>query len=66
MTKRAYRIGAVFYVLWGVLHIVGGAAMLAELRSVGPTGTMGMIASATPAAQLPELASGAHRWARPG
>lgn len=33
---RLARVGAVFFVLWGLLHVVGGASLLATWRSGGP------------------------------
>ena len=30
MKKYAHKIGAVFYVLWGLLHVLGGVAIMSE------------------------------------
>ena len=47
--RHAHKIGAVFYVLWGVLHMVGGVALLGELRSGGIAAELAAIADASPA-----------------
>lgn len=57
--KQAHRIGAVFYVLWGILHIVGGIALLGELRSGGLAAELAAIANAIPAEQFQGLPGGA-------
>jgi hypothetical protein len=65
---RAHLIGAVFYVLWGLVHIVGGFAMLAALRSSGGEAVFRMLATADPGAvpeSLPDIVSsvvGFHSW----
>lgn len=46
--NRATRIGAVFYALWGIIHVLGGATQLLTLRSQGPGALMGLIATAGP------------------
>jgi hypothetical protein len=43
MAKLANRIGAVFYLLWGLLHIVGGAALLFAAGEGGASGMLGVI-----------------------
>ncbi|MGE0354429.1 MAG: hypothetical protein AB7I33_09540 [Gemmatimonadales bacterium] len=45
---RATRIGAVFYALWGIIHILGGATQLFTLRSHGPGALTALIATASP------------------
>jgi len=44
----AARTGAVFYALWGLLHIAGGAVQLATLRGEGAGALTRMISSARP------------------
>ncbi len=36
MSGLAHRIGAVGYVLWGLLHVVGGSLIMVTARSDGP------------------------------
>lgn len=55
---HSHRIGAVFFVLWGILHIVGGAAMLQTLSTDGATGYLALLATALPAAALPSVPEG--------
>jgi hypothetical protein len=43
------RIGAVFFVLWGLAHVVGGAFQLVTLATEGPGALTVLIASAHPA-----------------
>lgn len=47
--KHLPRISAVIFMLWGIIHILGGAGMVASL-SDGPTAYLDMIASG-PASQ---------------
>jgi hypothetical protein len=35
MKRHAHRVGAVFYVLWGTVHIYVGALMLSRLAAEG-------------------------------
>lgn len=50
MRKYAHKIGAIFYVLWGILHVIGGSAILtAESASA----QLAMFGTAVPAEQLP-------------
>jgi hypothetical protein len=69
MRRNAHRIGAVCYVLWGILHIGVGAAVLYQLSAKGGTDALGVIGSAVPAEDLPRnlggVASGVlaqHAW----
>lgn len=50
--SRASRIGAVFYALWGLLHVVGGAAMLSAFASGGGAEMLRLVATALPAAEI--------------
>lgn len=59
-TNWAAKTGAVFYALWGAVHVAGAGVQLATLHGEGPNGLARLIASATPydaAAQpVPEVA----------
>ncbi|HXI22006.1 MAG TPA: hypothetical protein VNH46_13010 [Gemmatimonadales bacterium] len=46
--NRAARAGAVFYALWGLLHVAGGAVQLATLRGHGGIALTRLIASGRP------------------
>lgn len=47
-TSRAAKTGAVFYALWGLLHVVGAAVQLATLNSQGGAGLTRLISSGRP------------------
>ena len=47
-TSRAAKAGAVFYALWGLLHVVGAAVQLATLNSQGGAGLTRLISSGRP------------------
>lgn len=51
---RAHRIGAIFYVLWGLLHVAGGVAILAAARR-GPREALAVLASETAPDRLPPV-----------
>lgn len=51
MKKYAHKIGAVFYVLWGILHIFGGGAILTAESSGAQ---LAMFGTAMPAELLPQ------------
>jgi len=53
MTSNAHRIGAIFYALWGVLHVLGGGAILTTLLSDGGVAAQAMFGTALPASDLP-------------
>lgn len=59
-TNRAAILGALFYGLWGVVHVLGAAAQLQVLHADGGLGLARMIATARPPgpneAQLPAAA----------
>lgn len=61
MKGRAHRFGAIFYVLWGLLHVVGGAVLLSTWNSAGTAELMrsygSAVASSVPAA-LPDVVGG--------
>jgi hypothetical protein len=60
-TNRAAKTGAVFYALWGLLHVIGGAVQLATLNGEGGAALTRMISSARPlgpeAAAVPAAAA---------
>lgn len=47
-TNLAARTGAVFYALWGLLHVMGGAVQLTTLNGEGGAALTRMISSARP------------------
>jgi hypothetical protein len=53
MTSNIHRVGAVFYVAWGVLHIVGGAALTLTAATGDPAGALEALGSARLAAAIP-------------
>jgi len=58
MKTFAHKIGAVFYILWGILHIAGGAVLFQQLAAEGATGALATLGSAVPAAGLPAISGG--------
>ena len=58
MKTHAPKIGAIFYILWGVLHIAGGAELLRQLSAEGVTGVLASLGSAVPSAELPAISGG--------
>ncbi len=68
MKARAHQIGAVFYMLWGVLHVVTGASLLVTGYSSGAADQMrayGSAAAGTIPETLPVLVAsigGFHAW----
>ena len=52
--KNTHKIGAIFYILWGVLHVYFGAAMMRLLLSAQPANAMKLVGSAVPEDQLPQ------------
>lgn len=52
MTSRVGRASAIAFLLWGLLHMAGGGAMLASLASDGPVGYLSLVATG-PAAGTP-------------
>jgi hypothetical protein len=57
MNAISHKAGAVFYGLWGLLHIVGALALLLQL-SAGAGAVLATIGSATPAAEVPAMSGG--------
>jgi hypothetical protein len=58
MFRYAYKLGAVFYILWGFLHTGLGFAILYRLSTKGGTAGLALIGSAVPLADLPPNLSG--------
>jgi hypothetical protein len=50
MKKYAHKIGAMFYMLWGLIHIFGGIAIL---TAASPNEQLAMFGTAVPADMLP-------------
>ena len=55
---KAAKIGAVFYVLWGVLHMWLGAMMLIRLGSDGGAAILEMVGTGVPPEELPQDVGG--------
>ncbi|MDX1417353.1 MAG: hypothetical protein R3293_24315 [Candidatus Promineifilaceae bacterium] len=57
MKSYAHKIGAIFYILWGILHIVGAAILLGQ-ASAGAAAVLAAIGTGTPAAEIPPIGLG--------
>src|SRR5260221_12949473 len=55
--RNAHKIGAVFYVLWGIFHAYIGVLLLGKVSSAGTHGALAAIGNALPATQIPEANS---------
>ncbi len=68
MTARLDRIGAGFFFLWGIVHLLGGASLLATLQTGGAAAILRDLGSAVPATvseAVPPIAgavAGFHAW----
>ncbi|PHS79156.1 MAG: hypothetical protein COB59_03155 [Rhodospirillaceae bacterium] len=67
--NNAHKIGAVLYVLWGVLHIYFGVWMLYALNTEGAAAVIAIVGSGVPASTLPQSLDpvtaatiGQHAW----
>jgi hypothetical protein len=67
--RYAHKIGAVFYVLWGIAHLGVGGALLYRLATEGGTAALAQSSSAVPLEELPQNLTGAasalvgqHAW----
>lgn len=58
MKSYAPKIGAIFYILWGLLHIVGAAALFQQISVGGTTAVLAAIGSAMPRSELPQISGG--------
>jgi len=58
MRYQAHKVGAVFYVLWGVVHVIAGAVMLNALSAGGGTAALAVLGNAVDASQLPQIKGG--------
>jgi hypothetical protein len=60
-TNRLAKAGAIWYALWGIVHVLGAALQLVALRSQGGAGLTAMISTARPfdaqAAAVPEASA---------
>ena len=57
MKKYAHKIGAIFFALWGLLHVFGAAVLIQQARQ-GASLALSTIGSATAAADIPPIGSG--------
>jgi hypothetical protein len=55
MKVSFHKIGAICYMLWGVLHVAFGALVLYRLGTEGGTAALGQIGSAVPRGDLPTM-----------
>lgn len=55
MAKHAHKIGALFYVLWGIFHGFIGALLLQKVFSQGTAGALAAIGNALPPDQIPQI-----------
>ena len=68
MRARLEQLGAGCFVLWGLVHVVGGASLLATLRSDGAAALLRAFATAEPGSvpdAVPAVAgavAGFHAW----
>jgi hypothetical protein len=59
LKRYTHKIGAVCYVLWGIVHLGVGAVMLYRLATEGGTAALAQSSSAIPAEELPQNLTGA-------
>jgi hypothetical protein len=52
-SRTRTRIGAASYVLWGLLHVVGGGSLLAALNAAGPKAALAAMASGVSPEAIP-------------
>ena len=69
MREKAHKIGATFYVLWGLLHIYFGVWMLYALGTEGAAAVIAIVGTGVPADTLPQTLDavtsatiGQHAW----
>ncbi len=55
MTRFDAKIGAVFYVLWGLLHLFAGLSLLAAVYGEGASAVLAQLATAAPDSVPPDL-----------
>ena len=58
MRLQAHRIGAVSYVLWGLLHLVLGIVLVFGITSTGGTTALAVFGSGVPAEEWPQNLGG--------
>jgi len=56
--KSAYKIGAVSYILWGLIHMAGGAIMFQRILADGAMGGAAVMAPGVPIAEQPAIPAG--------
>jgi hypothetical protein len=56
--KNAHKIGAVFYILWGLIHVLGGAVMFQRISAEGAMGGATVMAPSVPIAEQPQIPMG--------
>jgi hypothetical protein len=54
VTKHAHKIGAVFYILWGIFHAYIGILLLSKVIGEGTGPALAAIGNALPASQIPQ------------
>lgn len=55
MKLSYHKIGAVIYGIWGLIHVAGGAMLLADATSDNPTKALVSIGSAFPESEIPAV-----------
>jgi hypothetical protein len=58
MRRYAHRVGAICYVLWGLLHVAGASVLLWQASRDGATTALATIGSNMPATELAPLQGG--------
>src|SRR5262245_5136056 len=54
MKRQAHRIGAVAYILWGLLHLVLGIVLVFGITANGGSAALAVFGSAVPAQERPQ------------
>ncbi len=57
MKTYAHKIGAVFYVLWGIFHTYIGVLLLQKVFGQGTSGALAAVGNALPASAIPDINS---------
>jgi hypothetical protein len=56
--KQAHKVGAVCYILWGLIHVLGGAVMFQRISADGAMGGAAVMAPAVPIAEQTPIPMG--------
>ncbi|NNG15271.1 MAG: hypothetical protein HKM89_02240 [Gemmatimonadales bacterium] len=56
--RHAHKIGAVFYILWGLIHVLGGAIMFQRISADGAMGGAAVMAPVVPIAEQAPIPMG--------